>query len=128
MLGTIFMATDMPSSASTKGGKLYYGAMIGLVAVLCLLNDIRHEYMSYSILLVNAFVVPINWVFKPTVWGKKTNVLSILKSATLITAAILTATYALVYLHHIDCVRYLIFAYIVFIICRFCFVTMKEIK
>ncbi|BES63516.1 RnfABCDGE type electron transport complex subunit D [Dysgonomonas capnocytophagoides] len=128
LLGTIFMATDMPSSASTKGGKLFYGAMIGLVAILCLLNDIRHEYMSYSILLVNAFVVPINSVFKPTVWGKKTNVLSILKSATLITAAILTATYALVYLHHIDCVRYLIFAYIVFIICRFCFVTMKEIK
>lgn len=128
LLGTLFMATDMPSSASTKSGKLYYGAMIGLVAILCLLNDIRHEYMSYSVLLVNAFVVPINWIFKPSVWGKKTNVLSVLKSATLITAGIFTATYTLVYLHHIDCVRYLVFAYIIFIICRFCFVTMKEIK
>lgn len=128
LLGTIFMATDMPSSASTKGGKLYYGAMIGLVAVLCLLSDIKHEYMSYSILLVNAFVAPINWAFKPAVWGQKLNVLSLLKSVTLITAAILTATYALVYLHHIDAVRYLIFGYIIFVICRFCFVTMKEVR
>lgn len=128
LLGTIFMATDMPSSASTKSGKLYYGAMIGVVAILCLLNDIRHEYMSYSILLVNAFVLPVNWVFKPVAWGKKVNILSMLKSVTLITAAILTATYALIYLHHVSCVRYLIFAYIIFVICRFCFVTMKEIK
>ncbi|SHF22563.1 RnfABCDGE type electron transport complex subunit D [Dysgonomonas macrotermitis] len=128
LLGTIFMATDMPSSASTKNGKLYYGAMIGLVAILCLLNDVRHEYMSYSILLVNAFVVPINWAFKPVTWGKKANIKSLIKWVTLITAGIVAATYALIYLHHVDCVRYLVFAYIIFLICRFCFMTMKDIE
>jgi len=126
LLGTIYMATDMPSSASTKGGKLFYGAMIGLVAMICLLNDIKHEYMSYSILLVNGFVVPINWTFKPKVWGKSIDRFRQVRLAILICAAIIVCTFALVYLHHYDCVRYLIFAFILYMIGRFCFVTMKK--
>lgn len=126
LLGTIFMATDMPSSASTKGGKLYYGAMIGFVAVLCILSDIKHEYMSYSILLVNGFVVPINWIFKPRVWGKTVNRLKQLRLGILITAAIIVSAFALIYLHHHDCVKYLVYVYILFIISRFCFITMEN--
>jgi len=128
LLGTIFMATDMPSSASTKQGKIYYGAMIGLVAILCLLNDIRHEYMSYSILLLNAFVVPINWIFKPQVWGTKIDRLKQIRQAVLLTAGIVVTTFAIVYLHNYDCIQYLVYGYILFIIGRFCFVTMKTIK
>lgn len=126
LLGTIYMATDMPSSASTKTGKLYYGAMIGLVAILCLLNDVRHEYMSYSILLVNGFVAPINWMFRPQVWGTKTDRIKQLRQVVLITAAIITTAFAVIYLHHYDCIKYLIYGYILFVISRFCFVTMKE--
>lgn len=126
LLGTIFMATDMPSSASTKGGKLYYGAMIGLVAILCLLNDVRHEYMSYSILLVNGFVKPINWAFKPQVWGMTVNRFKQVQQIVLITAGIVVTSFAVIYLHHWDAIKYLVFIYILFIISRFCFVTMKE--
>ncbi len=71
MLGAIFMATDMPSSASTSSGKVFYGAMIGLSAILFILNGVKYEYMSYSILLLNAFVRPIDWTFRPRVWGRK---------------------------------------------------------
>lgn len=121
LLGTLFMATDMPSSASTKMGKLYYGAMIGLVAMLCLLNDVKYEYMSYSILLVNGFVIPINRVFKPKVWGENIQLKKRIGAGVLLTVGIVIATFALVYLHHYDLVRYLIFAYILFLIGRFCF-------
>lgn len=71
LLGAIFMATDMPTSSSTFIGRLYYGAMIGAVAVMCIAFGVKHEYMSYSILLLNAFVVPVDWVFRPRVWGGK---------------------------------------------------------
>lgn len=128
LLGTIFMATDMPSSASVKGGKLYYGAMIGLVAVLCLISDVRHEYMSYSILLVNGFVKLIDRAFMPQVWGTQIDWFKRARQVVLITAAIVLASFAVIYLHHHDAVKYLIFAYVLFIISRFCFVTMKEQK
>lgn len=121
LLGTIFMATDMPSSASTKIGKLYYGAMIGFVAILCLLNDVKYEYMSYSILLVNGFVIPINRIFKPCVWGEKINMLKRIGATTLVTLSIVATSFAVIYLHHYDLIRYLVFAYILFVISRFCF-------
>jgi electron transport complex protein RnfD len=126
LLGTIFMATDMPSSASTKAGKLYYGAMIGLVTALCLLNGIKHEYMSYSILLLNGFATLINWVFKPRVWAAKSDWIKRVWQSTLLTIAITIAAYAVIYLHQHDAVRHVIFGYILFIISRFCFITMKR--
>lgn len=126
LLGTIFMATDMPSSASTKIGKLYYGAMIGLVAILCLLNDVKYEYMSYSILLVNAFVSPINDLFRPKVWGEKVAWVSKFSKGILLTAIIVAATFALIALHSYHLVPYLVFIYIAYIICRFCFKIMKR--
>lgn len=128
LLGTIFMATDMPSSASTNAGKLYYGAMIGLVAVVCLLNDVKNEYMSYSILLVNGFVVLINSVLRTRPWAKKTNWLQLVAGLVGLTVGILLATYAVIYLHHHHGISYLLYAYILFVISRFCFVTMKEIQ
>lgn len=121
LLGTLFMATDMPSSASTKMGKLYYGAMIGLVAMLCLLNDVKYEYMSYSILLVNGFVAPINKIFKPRVWGQNIDLKKRAGAIILVTIGIIATTFLLVYLHHYDLVRYLVFGYILFVISRFCF-------
>lgn len=128
LLGTIFMATDMPSSASTNSGKLYYGAMIGLVAIICLLNGIKNEYMSYSILLVNGFVVIINRAFQTQAWGVELNWVKRIAGVTVLTIGILLATFALIYLHDHDCIPYLIYIYIIFLISRFCFVTMKEIS
>ena len=119
LLGTIFMATDMPTSASTNYGKLYYGAMIGLTAILCIINDVKYEYMSYSILLLNAFVVPINWVFRPNVWGQKLDILTRLWQGLSLTACILMATFAVIYLHHAELIMYLVFIYIAYCIIRF---------
>lgn len=114
LLGTIFMATDMPSSASTKWGKLYYGAMIGIAAIVCIVNDVRYEYMSYSILLLNAFVKPINWVFRPRIWGEKLDILTRSWQGIALTASIVITTFAVIYLHHIGGIMYLLFAYILF--------------
>ncbi|MDH6308374.1 electron transport complex protein RnfD [Dysgonomonas sp. PFB1-18] len=119
LLGTIFMATDMPSSASSNYGKIYYGAMIGIVAVICILNDVKYEYMSYSILLLNAFVHPIDWVFRPKVWGQKLDIMTRLWQVLSVTAAILIACFAVIYLHHMGFVMYLVFTYIAFCIVRF---------
>lgn len=128
LLGTLFMATDMPSSASTQRGKLFYGFAIGLSIGVFLVSGIKHEYMSYSILLANIFVKPINDVFIPTVWGNKTNYLQIGGKGILLTIAIILAGYATIFLHEEGWIKYLIFSYIIFIISRFCFVTMKEEK
>lgn len=119
LLGTIFMATDMPSSASSNYGKIYYGAMIGIVAVICILNDVKYEYMSYSILLLNAFVHPIDWVFRPKVWGQKLDIMTRSWQALSVTAAILIACFAVIYLHHMGFIMYLVLMYIAFCIVRF---------
>ena len=119
LLGTIFMATDMPSSASTKYGKLYYGAMIGIVAIICILNDVKYEYMSYSILLLNAFVHPINWVFRPKVWGQKLDIYTRLWQGLSVTGGVLLVTFAVIYLHHLGAIMYLLFIFILFCVIRF---------
>ncbi|MDR3059710.1 MAG: RnfABCDGE type electron transport complex subunit D [Prevotella sp.] len=119
LLGTIFMATDMPTSATTNYGKLYYGAMIGIVAIICIINDVKYEYMSYSILLLNAFVAPVNWVFRPKVWGEKLDIMTRSWQGLSLTACILLATFSIIYLHHAGWVMYLVFIYIAYCVVRF---------
>lgn len=119
LLGTIFMATDMPTSATTNYGKLYYGAMIGIVAIICIINDVKYEYMSYSILLLNAFVVPVNWVFRPRVWGAKSDIMTRMWQGLSLTACILLATFAIIYMHHAGLIMYLIFIFIAYCIIRY---------
>lgn len=126
LLGAIFMATDMPSSASTKTGKLFYGAMIGLVAITCIINDVKYEYMSYSILILNAFVSPINWVFRPRVWGEKLDIPTRLWQGATTVGGIAAAAFAVIYLHHMDAIQYLIYAYIAFCVIRFVAIDMKK--
>lgn len=119
ILGAVFMATDMPSSASTNTGKLYYGAMIGLTAVLFIINDIKYEYMSYSILLMNAFVQPINWTFRPRTWADKWNFTNRLGLGILLSGIIILVGFVIVYLHNIGGIKYLLLGYIAFCIIRF---------
>lgn len=126
LLGTIFMATDMPSSPSTKWGKCFYGAMIGLVVILFIVNGVRYEYMSYSILLMNAFAKYINWTFRPHTWGKSVGFLPRLWQAALLVVGILITTFAVVYLHQIGGIQYLLYVYILFSIGYFVAVRMKR--
>ena len=116
LLGAIFMATDMPTSSSTFSGRLYHGAMIGAVAVMCIAFGVKHEYMSYSILLANAFVVPVDWVFRPRVWGGKKRLAVRIGEGIALTAAIFSATGIVIWLHFQGWVMYLVFVYIVWCI------------
>lgn len=128
LLGVIFMATDMPSSPSTNYGKCFYGAMIGVVAMLFILNDVRYEYMSYSILLMNGFAPSINWAFRPRSWGKPIDILKRSYQVLLITAGVMIVTFAVVYLHQINGIQYLLYAYILCSIGYFIAIDMKTRK
>lgn len=119
LLGTIFMATDMPSSASTNWGKCFYGAMVGFAAIIFIINGVKYEYMSYSILLANAFVYPINWAFRPKPWGKKLDFISRLWQISCITSSIALNIFAIIYLHQLNAIQYLLYVYIAFCIIRF---------
>jgi electron transport complex protein RnfD len=118
MLGAIFMATDMPTCAKTKSGKVYYGAMIAITAVLFLLNNVRYEYMSYSILLMNLFAKSIDKILKPQEWSSATWVQQLGKTA-LLTTVILASAYLVAFIHHYIGIEYLLFGFIIYILFDF---------
>jgi electron transport complex protein RnfD len=119
LLGAVYMATDMPTSASTRYGKLYYGTMIGLVAVAFIACNVRYEYMSYAILLLNAFASPTNWVFRPRAWGTDKEMPQRFLQGIALTIGISGACFAVIFLHHQRAMMYAIFALIIFCIARF---------
>lgn len=119
MLGALFMATDMPSSASTPWGKCYYGGMIGLVAVLFIVLGLKYEYMSYSILLLNGFSRIISRVFRPRVWGERLDWATRLWQGSLLTVAVLAAMYLVAVLHQTGFIPYVLYAYILFCVGRY---------
>ncbi len=54
--GAVFMATDPVSAAQTEKGKLIYGFLIGVIAILIrVINPAYPEGMMLSILLMNTF-------------------------------------------------------------------------
>jgi Na+-transporting NADH:ubiquinone oxidoreductase subunit B len=56
MLGAIYMATDPVSSASTNAGKIIYGFLIGVLAIIIrTINPAYPEGMMLSILFMNVF-------------------------------------------------------------------------
>ncbi|SFU43176.1 electron transport complex protein RnfD [Pustulibacterium marinum] len=128
LLGTIFMATDMPSSPTNTNGKLYYGGMIGLVTFLLLLGKVSYEYMSFSILILNGFSRFISLVFKPKVWGQPLDWQSRIEQIFLLTLAILGVTLAVISLDYYHMIPYLVYVYIVYIIFKFNFSFLKNIS
>lgn len=128
LLGTIFMATDMPSSPTNPYGKLYYGTMIGLVAFIMIIGGAKYEYMSYSILILNGFSYYISIVFKPTVWGAKTDYAKRTEQIFLLTLTILGVSMAVLSLNYYDMVHYLVYVYIMYIIFKFNYSFSKHIK
>ena len=125
LLGAIFMATDMPSSPSTNYGKCFYGAMLGFVAILFIINGVKFEYMSYSILLMNAFASAINWAFRPRSWGKSIDIAKRSYQALSIMVAILITTFAIIYLHQVEAIQYLLYIYILWSIGYYIVVDVK---
>lgn len=118
-LGTLYMATDMPTSSSTPAGKIYFGAMVGILAVICLFMGAQRGYLSYAILLMNAFVVPINWVFRPRTWGHDLHLGTRLWQGALLTVGILAAVFALLWFHHAEAMIYPVMAIALYAVVRF---------
>ncbi|GLB50430.1 RnfABCDGE type electron transport complex subunit D [Neptunitalea lumnitzerae] len=127
LLGTLFMATDMPSSPTNNYGKLYYGSMIGLVAFIFIIGKVSYEYMSYAILLLNGFSYKISEVFRPKVWGEKLDYKKRVEHIFYLTLSILGCTLAILSLHYYDMVSYLIYIYIAYIVLKFNFSFIKNI-
>ncbi len=121
LFGTIFMATDMPSSPNSNSGKLYYGSMIGLVNFLLIWGGVRFEYLSWSILILNGFSIRINEVFKPRVWGTKINWYAKFEKIFLLTISILGVTLAALSLYRYDLQSVLIYVFMGYIILKFWF-------
>lgn len=119
LLGTIFMATDMPSSPTTANGKLYYGLMIGAVTYTLIKGGVRFEYMSYSILLLNGFTDRISLVFRPRTWGELRNWKKDTEEVFVLTLKILSLALAVICLYDYGLVSYLVFIYIIYIIFKF---------
>ena len=60
--GAVFMATDPVSAAHTNMGKIIYGFLIGVMAVLIrVLNPAYPEGMMMAILLMNVFAPLIDY-------------------------------------------------------------------
>lgn len=119
LLGAIYMATDMPTSSSNKGGKIYFGIMVGLIAFACILLGASKGYLSYSILIMNAFVVPINWIFRPRTWGKSVSVGKRIGEGALLTLAIAVTTGVVLWIHHAELLIYPVVGYMAFSIIRY---------
>lgn len=71
ILGAFFMATDYVSSPLTRKGQLIFGASCGLIAFLIRRWGGYPEGVSFSILIMNAFVPLIDRFTRPRVYGKK---------------------------------------------------------
>lgn len=69
-LGAIFMATDMVTSPMTSKGMLIFGSAIGILTVIIRVFGAYPEGVSFSILIMNAFVPLINKFCKPKLFGE----------------------------------------------------------
>jgi len=128
LLATLFMATDMPSSPTNTKGKLYYGIMIASVAYLFIKGNVRYEYMSYAILLLNGFSEPISQVFQPRVWGKVKNRKKEIEEIFLLTLKIVAAALAILTLYYYDWIDYILYLYIIYIIIKFNYSFVKKVN
>ena len=69
MLGAIFMATDYVTSPITKLGRIVYGIGCGALTVMIRYFGSYNEGVSYAILVMNACVVLLDRIGRPTRYG-----------------------------------------------------------
>ena len=69
MLGAIFMATDYVTSPITKLGQVIYAIGCGVLTVMIRYFGGYNEGVSYAILIMNACVVLLDRVGRPTKYG-----------------------------------------------------------
>ena len=71
MLGAIFMATDYVTSPITRLGQIIYGIGCGVLTVVIRYFGGYNEGVSYAILIMNACVVLLDRLGRPTKYGAK---------------------------------------------------------
>ena len=71
MLGAIFMATDYVTSPITKLGQIIYAIGCGALTVVIRYFGGYNEGVSYAILVMNAFVVLLDRLGRPTKYGAR---------------------------------------------------------
>ena len=114
LLTGIFMATDMPTSPSFAGGKIYYGIMLGLIIFLLSLLGIKNETLSYVLIILNPFTKFINKVFRPVVFGYNVKEEILKQSGKMILLTIGIFTFAVIFVesHKFGIIPYLVYLYI----------------
>ncbi|MCL7986715.1 RnfABCDGE type electron transport complex subunit D [Sphingobacterium sp. lm-10] len=127
LLGAIFMATDMPSSPTTKYGKLYYGMMIGITIYIFIIGGCRQEYMSYAILMMNGFSHQISLLFQPRVWGQKIDRKAKLEDVFMLTLKILAVSSAILTLYYYELIHYLVYIFVIYLIFKFNYSFSKQV-
>ena len=71
ILGAFFMATDLVTSPTTRGGKLLFGAGCGVLTSLIRSYGGFPEGVCYSILFMNCLTPLIDKYVQPRVFGTK---------------------------------------------------------
>ncbi len=69
MMGAFFIATDPVSASTTNKGRLYYGAMIGVLVYLIRQFGGYPDAMAFSVLLANMCVPLIDYYTRPRTYG-----------------------------------------------------------
>ena len=121
LLTGIFMATDMPTSPSFSGGKIYYGIMLGIVIALLSVLGVKNETLSYVLLILNPFTRFINKMFRPVVFGYdvKEEVGKQVGNGILLTMAIIAFALIFIGLHKIGAIPYIVYLYILLLTLKF---------
>jgi electron transport complex protein RnfD len=71
MMGAFFIATDPVSAATTKRGRLYYGAGIGILTYVIRTWGGYPEGIAFAVLLMNMAAPTIDYLTPPRVFGQK---------------------------------------------------------
>ena len=125
-LMNIIIGADINLSMGGPMGKIYYGIMTGIAVIICWSQNIRFETLSYSILTLNAFTQPINYIFRPKVFGMGNMTgEKIIKGAGL-TGIIVITVFTLTFLHNMGLVSYLLYIYIFYTVIKL--ILSNEIK
>ncbi|HHH44064.1 MAG TPA: electron transport complex subunit RsxD [Gammaproteobacteria bacterium] len=71
MLGAFFIATDPVSAATTRRGRLYYGAGIGILTYVIRTWGGYPEGIAFAVLLMNMAAPTIDYLTPPRVFGRR---------------------------------------------------------
>lgn len=118
LLGTLFMATDLPTSPSNNSARLFYGIFIGIAVIILIQGNISFAYMSYAILILNGFSRKISETFRSSDKHK----IDFSKKAehiVLLSLQIICVTLAVLTLDQYGYIQYLVYFYIVYSLYQF---------